>query len=62
MLDILNTGVEWFMYGFKGILGLLSVTSIIAIVGSAIAFVYAIIANIVFWPIYLSKRSKKQTQ
>jgi len=54
-MDILNTFVEWSIYGFKGIVGLLSATGIIAIAGAAVAFVFAVIANAIFWPVYLYK-------
>ena len=60
MMEILNTGVEWFLYGFKALLGLLAVVSGIAITGSTIAFIVLIIANLVSWTIFLSKRAKKQ--
>ena len=61
-MDILNTVAEWSMYGLKGIIGLLSVTGIIAIVGVAIAFIIVVISNAIFWPIYLTNRTKEQPQ
>jgi len=60
-MDILNTFIEWSIYGLKGIVGLLSVTGIIAIAGAAVAFVFAVIANAIFWPIYLYKGKVSKT-
>jgi len=60
-MDILNTVIEWSVYGFKGIAGLLSATGIIAIAGAAVAFVFAVIANAIFLPIYLYKGKLSKT-
>ena len=60
-MDILNTVMEWSIYGLKGIVGLISATSIIAIAGAAVAFVFAVIANAIFWPIYLYRVKLSKT-
>jgi hypothetical protein len=62
MLDFLNSLFEIGVYGFKGIVGLLTLTGGIAIVGSVIAFIYLVVANIIFWPIFLTRQSKVATK
>ena len=60
MLEILKTIGELIMSGVNGIVDLLSLVGTIAIGGAGIAFIFMVVANIVFWPVFLIKSSKKQ--
>ena len=62
MLEFIDIAYEWFIYGLKGIGGLLAVTGGIAIVGCVLAFIIGVVSNAVFWPVFLSNRSKKSIE
>ena len=62
MPDFFETVIEFAVYGLKGVLGLLALTGGIAMIGAVIALILAVIANIIFWPIYLTKRQKNKNK
>jgi len=49
--------IAWATNGLRGFLGFFSVVSGVAIIGSSIALVIAIIAYIVLWPVYRKKQA-----
>ena len=60
MFQPLTTGIGWFIYRLKGLIGLIMVTSIIAIIGSAGAFVFGIVEGLACWPFYLLRGGKSR--
>jgi len=62
MPDFFETVIEFAVYGLKGVLGLLALTGGIAMIGAVVALILAVIANIIFWPIYLTKRQKNKNK
>jgi hypothetical protein len=59
MLEFIDTAFQWLLYGLKGIGGLVAVTGVVAVGGAVAALAVAIVSQIIFWPIYILKRSRK---